>query len=89
MGKYCTDVQLIYALKNFKRFPNGHQISNHVIIGTPGTILDWIKRKFFNPLYIQMFVLDEADVMISLQGHQEQTVCTIYKSFYFHLSLIK
>ncbi|KAI6649317.1 ATP-dependent RNA helicase DDX19A-like [Oopsacas minuta] len=74
MGKYLTDVHVIFALKGTHRFNSKHQITEQIMIGTPGTTLDWIKRRFFDPSLITMFVLDEADVMIATQGHQDQTV---------------
>ena len=74
MGKYLTDVHVVFALKGTNKFPSKHQITEQIILGTPGTTLDWIKRKFFDPSLITMFVLDEADVMIATQGHQDQTV---------------
>ena len=50
-------------------------MTNHVIIGTAGTLLDWaIKSRSFDPKLINMFVLDEADVMIDQQGQQDQTI---------------
>ncbi len=53
----------------------GEQITEQVIIGTAGTVLDWAtKIKVFDPSRITMFVLDEADVMIDTQGQQDQTL---------------
>ena len=53
----------------------GHKTQDHIIIGTPGTVLDWIIRhRKFDPKKISVFVLDEADVMIALQGHQDQSI---------------
>ena len=50
-----------------------------MVIGTPGTTLDWVlKLRVFDPKKITVFVLDEADVMIDTQGHQDQTI-RIYK----------
>ena len=74
MGKYLTDINVIFALKGAHRFPAKHRITEQIILGTPGTTLDWVKRRFFDPSLITMFVLDEADVMIATQGHQDQTV---------------
>ena len=46
-----------------------------MIVGTPGTTVDWVfKLKFFDPRQLKVFVLDEADVMVSQQGHQEQSI---------------
>lgn len=43
-------------------------------MGTPGKVLDWVtKYKFFDPKKIRVFVLDEADIMVDTQGHQDQS----------------
>ena len=52
----------------------GEVLTDHIIIGTPGTVLDWVNRgRSFHPDRLKVFVLDEADVMISMQGHLDQT----------------
>ncbi len=43
----------------------------HVVVGTPGRLLDHLKRKSFNPKNIQTVVLDEADRMLDM-GFQEE-----------------
>lgn len=49
-------------------------MTEHIIIGTPGKVVDWaIKFRFFDLSKISVFVLDEADVMIATQGHQDQS----------------
>ena len=59
----------------FLAVPRGEKVTDHIIFGTPGTLLDWILRhKVLDPKKIKMFVLDEADVMIALQGHQDQSI---------------
>jgi ATP-dependent RNA helicase DDX19/DBP5 len=53
----------------------GDKVTSHIIIGTPGTLMDWIlKVRAFDPKKIRVFVLDEADVMIDTQGHKDQSV---------------
>jgi len=42
-----------------------------VIVGTPGRIFDMISRKAIDTSYLRMFVMDEADEMLS-QGFKEQ-----------------
>ena len=50
-------------------------MSEQIIIGTPGTVQDWMYRKrAFDPKKINVFVLDEADIMINTQGFQDQSV---------------
>ena len=72
MGKYCPDVSITLAVRGEK--PQG-RLQSQVIIGTPGTVIDWVlKKRVFNANKIVVFCLDEADVMISLTGHQDQSI---------------
>uniref|UniRef100_A0A8C0DX69 RNA helicase n=1 Tax=Balaenoptera musculus TaxID=9771 RepID=A0A8C0DX69_BALMU len=74
MGKFYPELKLAYAVRGNK-LERGQKISEHIVIGTPGTVLDWCsKLKFIDPKKIKVFVLDEADVMIATQGHQDQSV---------------
>lgn len=43
----------------------------HVVVGTPGRVLDLLSRKALDPLKIRCFVLDEADEMLS-RGFKDQ-----------------
>ena len=49
-----------------------------IIVGTPGRIYDMIKRDILNVKYVKLFVIDEADDMLST-GFKEQ----IYNIFQF------
>jgi len=48
----------------------------HVVVGTPGRVWDMINRRALNTEHIKMFVLDEADEMLS-RGFKDQ----IYEVF--------
>lgn len=50
----------------------------HTVVGTPGRVHDMITRKALNPQHIKLFVLDEADEMLS-RGFKDQ----IYNVFKF------
>jgi len=53
----------------------GEKLRDHIVIGTPGTMLDWCQRfKMIDLKKVNVFVLDEADVMIDTQGHQDQSI---------------
>ncbi|XP_053704746.1 ATP-dependent RNA helicase DDX19A isoform X2 [Synchiropus splendidus] len=74
MGKFCPEVKMAYAIRG-NRVARGVTLSEQIVIGTPGTILDWsTKYKIIDPKKITMFVLDEADIMIALQGHRDQSI---------------
>ncbi|KAL1266067.1 hypothetical protein QQF64_004094 [Cirrhinus molitorella] len=74
MGKFYPEVQLVYAIRGNK-LERGTRLQEQIVIGTPGTVLDWCQKlKFIDPKKIKVFVLDEADVMIATQGHQDQSI---------------
>ena len=76
MGKFLIEdgLKVGYAIRGSKA-PRGVKCEDHIIIGTPGSVLDWVMRfKAFDPKKLTVFVLDEADVMISQQGHRDQSV---------------
>lgn len=75
MGQYLKNLKITLATKG-QRVTKNVQLTNQIIIGTPGTVLDWAdlptsRYKVFELKKIKAFVLDEADVMISQQGHQD------------------
>ena len=60
---------------NLLSVARGEKITEQIVVGTPGTTLDWgLKWKAIDLSKIQIFVLDEADVMIATQGHQDQSI---------------
>ncbi|XP_022069125.1 eukaryotic initiation factor 4A-II [Acanthochromis polyacanthus] len=48
----------------------------HIVVGTPGRVYDMLNRRHLCPKWIKMFVLDEADEMLS-RGFKDQ----IYEIF--------
>lgn len=72
MGKF-TSVQTEYAIKdNLPR--DATSISAQIIVGTPGTMTDLIRRKVINVSEVKVFVLDEADNMLDQDGLGDQTL---------------
>lgn len=73
MAQFLPAVKMVFAVRGEDR-ARGTRLNEHIIIGTPGKVLDWgVKFKFFDLSKIRVFVLDEADVMIATQGHQDQS----------------
>mmetsp|Transcript_12663 Transcript_12663/g.17973 ORF Transcript_12663/g.17973 Transcript_12663/m.17973 type:complete len:485 (-) Transcript_12663:164-1618(-) len=52
----------------------GKTIDAHLCVGTPGKIVEWIKRKILTTKYIKVFVLDEADHMVEEGGHRANSL---------------
>ena len=71
MGQFVQGLTIVLAVKG-QRVERNVPITNQIIIGTPGTVLDWSsKLNVLDLKKLKAFVLDEADVMISQQGHQD------------------
>lgn len=49
-------------------------VNAHIVIGTPGSVTESMKRRNINANTIKIFVLDEADHMVSQQGMGDKTV---------------
>ncbi|XP_044138433.1 ATP-dependent RNA helicase DDX19A [Bufo gargarizans] len=74
MGEFYPELKLAYAVRGNK-LERGQKVAEQIVIGTPGTVLDWCsKLRFIDPKKMKVFVLDEADVMIATQGHQDQSI---------------
>ncbi len=43
----------------------------HVVVGTPGRVFEMMKKGFFKTDWLKLFVLDEADEMLS-RGFKSQ-----------------
>lgn len=72
MGQFLPNLKIALAVRG-NRVPPRVELKDHVIIGTPGTAFDWSSPRLqaVNLKKLKVFVLDEADVMIDQQGHQD------------------
>ncbi|XP_041480147.1 ATP-dependent RNA helicase DDX19A-like [Lytechinus variegatus] len=74
MGKHLPEVSVRYAVRG-QKVARGEKVTQQIIIGTPGTTLDWcLKFRSIDLSRMKVFCLDEADVMIATQGHQDQSI---------------
>jgi hypothetical protein len=48
----------------------GGKLEAHIVIGTPGKFLDWLKWKTIGTKNAKIFVLDEADGTVEESGHR-------------------
>jgi ATP-dependent RNA helicase DDX19/DBP5 len=70
MAAYMTGLKIEVAIAgNTMR-----QIDAHLVVGTPGKIVDWLKRRMINPRTVKVFVLDEADNMVDEGGHRANSL---------------
>lgn len=71
MGKF-TNVTTAFALKD--SVEKGAKVDAHVVVGTPGTVIDLIRKRQIDASHVRVFVLDEADNMIDQQGLGDQSL---------------
>ncbi|KAJ2142460.1 RNA helicase required for poly(A+) mRNA export [Coemansia sp. RSA 564] len=71
MGKY-TPMKTKYVIKDSVQ--KGEKITAHIVIGTPGTVSDMIRKRSLPLGAMKLFVLDEADNMLDQQGLGDQTL---------------
>ncbi|CCK68743.1 ATP-dependent RNA helicase DBP5 KNAG_0B03010 [Huiozyma naganishii CBS 8797] len=76
MGKFTKIKSQLIVPDSFEK---GQQILAHIVVGTPGTILDLMRRKRLDVNSVKIFVLDEADNMLDKQGLGDQ--CLRVKKF--------
>ncbi|KAF2397739.1 ATP-dependent RNA helicase DBP5 [Trichodelitschia bisporula] len=48
------------------------RVNQHIVVGTPGTVVDMIRRRIINVSNMKVLVLDEADNMLDQQGLGDQ-----------------
>lgn len=65
MGKYTGITSELAVPGSLGR---GEQLTAQIVVATPGTIFDLIRRKQLDVSKLQVFVLDEADNMLDKQG---------------------
>ncbi|SCU77759.1 LADA_0A02080g1_1 [Lachancea dasiensis] len=76
MGKFTKVTSQLIVPDSFEK---NKPIAAQVIVGTPGTVLDLMRRKAIQLGQVKVFVLDEADNMLDKQGLGDQ--CLRVKKF--------
>ena len=71
MGCYMEGLKISAAIPA-EPGARGQAINGQVVVGTPGTTMDLIKRRLFDARLVKTLVLDEADNMLDQQGMGEQ-----------------
>ncbi|KNG45451.1 atp-dependent rna helicase dbp5 [Stemphylium lycopersici] len=76
MSQFMDGLTTMAAIPDPSR--RGQQFNAQILVGTPGTVQDMLRRRLINPKSIKILVLDEADNMLDQQGMGEQ--CTRVKA---------
>jgi len=72
MGQFVKGLTVIQAVPD----PNqrGKKLEGQIVVGTPGTVMDLIRRRQIDATHMKVLVLDEADNMLDQQGLGDQCV---------------
>ena len=87
--KYCDDrifAEGIYGGEKIERQINALKRPTHIVVATPGRLIDLIERGDINIKHIRTLVLDEADEMLS-QGFKDQ-IYNIFKYVYNSFGIV-
>ncbi|CAJ2502475.1 Uu.00g098690.m01.CDS01 [Anthostomella pinea] len=76
IGQFVPDLGIAAAIPG--GIPRGEHVKKAVVVGTPGTVMDLIRRRQFDVSHLKVFVIDEADNMLDQQGLGDQ--CTRVKT---------
>ncbi|MCJ1410318.1 RNA helicase required for poly(A+) mRNA export [Ptychographa xylographoides] len=71
MGSFIEGLDVCTAIPA-EQSKRGNKIEGAVVVGTPGTTMDMIKKRLMDGRNIKVLVLDEADNMLDQQGMGEQ-----------------
>jgi ATP-dependent RNA helicase DDX19/DBP5 len=69
MGTYMEDLKVDVAVPDPTR---KGPLTGQIVVGTPGTVMDLIRRRQLNAQTLKVLVLDEADNMLDQQGLGDQ-----------------
>jgi ATP-dependent RNA helicase DDX19/DBP5 len=83
MGQFMEGLKTMAAIPDPSR--RGQKFEAHILVGTPGTVTDMLRRRLIDHSGIKILVLDEADNMLDQQGLGEQ--CTRVKTYVSNESL--
>lgn len=72
IGQFCDNLIVIPAVPG--AVPRDTRVEGSVVVGTPGTVIDLIRRKQFDTRALKVLVIDEADNMLDMQGLGDQCV---------------
>jgi len=70
IGQFCEGLKVEAAIPGAVSRENG--VRSNVVVGTPGTVMDTIRRRQFNVSKLKLLVIDEADNMLDQQGMGDQ-----------------
>ncbi|KAI0849273.1 DEAD-domain-containing protein [Daldinia vernicosa] len=75
IGQFLPNLAIAAAIPG--AIPRDGRVDKSIVVGTPGTVMDLIRRRQFDISHLRLLVIDEADNMLDQQGLGDQ--CTRVK----------
>ncbi len=72
IGQFCENLIVEAAIPG--SISREHGVKSSVVVGTPGTVMDLIRRRQFDVSQLKVLVIDEADNMLDQQGMGDQCI---------------
>lgn len=73
MGSFVEGLTVVPAIP-LESINRGKELRGQIVVGTPGTVQDLIKKRLLRTEHIKVLVLDEADTMLDMQGLGDQCI---------------
>lgn len=73
MGSFISGLNVLAAIPSDVA-NRGRELKGQIVVGTPGTVTDLIRKRLLQANQIKVLVLDEADNMLDLQGMGDQCI---------------
>lgn len=70
MGQFVQGLEVVQAVPDPSQ--RGKRLEGQIVVGTPGTVMDMVRRRNIDASKMKVLVLDEADNMLDQQGLGDQ-----------------
>ncbi|KAI5860114.1 DEAD-domain-containing protein [Durotheca rogersii] len=70
IGQFISNLGVAAAIPG--SIPRDGRVDKSIVVGTPGTVMDLIRRRQFDASQLRVLVIDEADNMLDQQGMGDQ-----------------
>ncbi|KAI1465921.1 DEAD-domain-containing protein [Daldinia caldariorum] len=70
IGQFLPNLAVAAAIPS--SIPRDGRVDKSIVVGTPGTVMDLIRRRQFDVSQLRVLVIDEADNMLDQQGLGDQ-----------------
>ncbi|KAJ2896785.1 uncharacterized protein MKZ38_005231 [Zalerion maritima] len=72
LGQFCAGLKVEAAVPG--AIARDAPVTGNVVVGTPGTVMDLVRRRALNTSEVRLLIIDEADNMLDQQGLGEQSM---------------